>query len=211
MHKWKNTSRQCNNKVWVWLKTVHFIMTSVQCDWSHICNKCWLLLEVWGTKTWRAKVLNRPLYHWGHKWHSCHMAHYRKEGKEQNIGAWGVAAGRMVGGGRGEITRGSVYRPFYFPIILGSGNENIHRHRQQKGQKRAITACQEHNKVKFINIHTCTQPTITTTHTQVNTHTGIAYVTKHLILKWPFIYHLFIFIHLQKCSASRRRTSSKSM
>lgn len=44
------------------------------------------------------------------------------------------------------------------------------------GPKHVITACQEHNKVTFINIYTCTEPTITTANilqTQAEPHWNI--------------------------------------
>lgn len=118
-----------------------------------------------------------------------------QRGGGELVGRRSVAEGRL-GGRRGKITRGSVYRPFYFPVILGGGNENIHRHRRQRGQKHVITACQEHNKVKFINIYTCAQPTITGANTlQIHTHTGYL---KGLQKKTPYFMTTLIYLSGEK-------------
>lgn len=78
-------------------------------------------------------------------------------------------------GGREEITRGSVYRPFYFPVIFRGGRKkNIQRRCDNKGDKKnnnhVITACQVDNKVKFINIRTCTKQSSDKPQTKIHTH-----------------------------------------
>lgn len=76
-------------------------------------------------------------------------------------------------GGREDITRGSVYRPFYFPVIFHGGRKkNIQRRCDNKEDKKkhVITACQVDNKVKFINIRTCTQQSSDKPQTKTHTH-----------------------------------------
>lgn len=90
---------------------------------------------------------------------------------------------------------------FFKTIVLDNGNKNIYCHLQQKRPKHAITACQEHNKVTFINIYTCTQPRIGTTNTaDTHQHGDILRDCQTPYFKMTLIY-VFIYLDVKRCGA----------